>query len=318
MTIKTLSIVITAIGSTVFTSQAIAQQGSQILYKTATVEKVKIFYREAGPKNAPNLVLLHGFPASSHQYRNLIPLLATSYHIIAPDYPGFGFSDAPSPMVFEYSFDHLAAVTDQLLDQLGLKRYSIYIQDYGAPVGLRLATKHPERVQAIISQNGNIYQEGLGAFWAEFFYPFWQNPTPANEAKVRQLLTSPYTQLQYSAGYNNPAAISPDGPTLDQARLDRPGNDAIQLTLFYDYRTNPPLYSSWQRYLRATQVPVLAIWGKNDPIFVAAGATAFRRDNRNAKVRLLNSGHFALEEYSTEIAKEIKEFLPGCLDDDYR
>ena len=315
----TLSVALTTISSAIlFHGQAAARESSQVLYKTTTVEGVKIFYREAGPKDAPNVVLLHGFPSSSHEFRNLIPLLADCYHVIAPDYPGFGYSDAPPPEEFEYTFDHLAAVTDELLDQIGVTKYSIYIQDYGAPVGLRLATKHPERIQTIVSQNGNIYQEGLGAFWAEYFYPYWNERTPTTEAKVRQLLTIASTRLQYSAGYHNLEAISPDAYTLDQAGLDRPGNDVIQLALFYDYRTNPPLYASWQEYLRATQVPVLAIWGKNDPIFLPAGAIAFKRDDRNVKVRLLNSGHFALEEDLAQISREMKAFLAAYVEYDLR
>ncbi len=314
----TLSVVLTTFSSAiVFNAQAAAaNDSSQILYKTATVEGLKVFYREAGPTKAPNVVLLHGFPSSSHEFRNLIPLLADRYHVIAPDYPGFGYSDAPSPAQFEYTFDHLAAVTDELLDQIGVTRYSIYIQDYGAPVGLRLATKHPRRIQAIVSQNGNIYEEGLGAFWAEYFYPYWNARTPQTEAKVRQLLTLASTKLQYSAGYHNPEAISPDAYTFDQAGLDRPGNDVIQLALFYDYRTNPPLYPLWHQYLRDTQVPVLVIWGKNDPIFDTPGALAFRRDDRRARVRLLDSGHFALEEYAAQISKEMRAFLPGTAEEE--
>src|SRR5229473_5461306 len=282
---------------------------SRVTYHTTQVDGLKIFYREAGPKDAPTVVLLHGYPSSSHMFRNLIPVLGDKYHVIAPDYPGFGYSDAPPADQFEYTFDHLADIVDHLLDQRGVGRYSIYIQDYGAPVGFRLATRHPDRIQSIISQNGNAYEEGLSPFWAEFLYPYWKDPNPTNEAKVRQLLTLDATKLQYLQGFRNPDDVSPDSYLFDQAKLDRPGNDKIQLALFYDYRNNPPLYPAWHKYLRDKKPAVLVVWGKNDPVFAPAGAEAFLRDVPNAELHLLDTGHFALEEDGAEIAQIIRAFL---------
>ena len=278
-------------------------------YRTATVDGIKIFYREAGPKDAPVVVLLHGFPTSSHMFRNLIPALADRYHVIAPDYPGFGFSDAPPVKEFAYNFDHLAEVVDGFLVQLGIEKYSIYIQDYGSPIGFRLAVAHPERIQAIISQNGNAYDDGLSSFWAENLKPFWENRDAASEAKIRQMLTLDVTKYQYLAGARDPEHISPDGYTLDQLLLDRPGNAGIQVELFYDYRVNLSRYSEWHEYLRTAQPPLLAVWGKNDPIFLPAGAEAFLRDDPKAEVHFLDTGHFALEEESGRIAAYIVEFL---------
>jgi len=282
---------------------------SRVAYRNATVDGLNIFYREAGPADAPTIVLLHGFPSSSHMFRNLIPALAERYHVLAPDYPGFGYSDAPSTEMFEYTFDHLADVVDHFLDQKGIARYSIYIQDYGSPVGFRLATRHPERIQAIVSQNGNAYEEGLSPFWAEFLYPFWKERTPETEAKAASLLALDMTKLQYQAGFRSPESVSPDTWTLDQAGLDRPGNKAIQLDLFYDYRKNPPLYPAWHQYLRTQRPPLLAVWGKNDPIFLPAGATAFQRDVPEAELHFLDTGHFALEEDGAEIASLLLDFL---------
>jgi pimeloyl-ACP methyl ester carboxylesterase len=278
-------------------------------YHTTKVDGLNLFYREAGSKNAPTIVLLHGFPSSSHMFRNLIPLLADSYHVIAPDYPGFGYSDAPDVKSFEYTFDHVAQVIDHLLTQLAIKRFSMYIQDYGSPVGFRLATKYPERVQAIVTQNGNAYEDGLSPFWAENLVPFWSHRDAQTEAKVRQLLTLETTKFQYLTGYRNPENISPDTWTFDQAGLDRPGNAEIQLALFYDYRNNLKLYPAWHQYLREKHPPVLAAWGKNDPIFIPAGAHAFKRDVPNAEVHLLDTGHFALEEDAAEISTLMHQLL---------
>ena len=286
-----------------------AVEASRVLYRTAQVDGLKIFYREAGPKNAPTLVLLHGYPSSSHMFRNLIPALSDKYHLIAPDYPGFGYSDSPSPEQYAYTFDHLADTVDHFLDQRGITKYSIYIQDYGAPVGFRLATRHPDRVQAIITQNGNAYDEGLAPFWAEFLYPYWKDPNPATEAKTRQILSLELTKVQYLQGFRNPEDVSPDSYTFDQAALDRSGNDKIQLALFYDYRKNPPLYPSWHEYLRKYQPPVLAVWGKNDPVFLPVGAEAFAKDDPRTEVHLLDTGHFALEEDGAPIAQYIRDFL---------
>jgi pimeloyl-ACP methyl ester carboxylesterase len=288
---------------------AMKSDAARVTYHTAQVDGLKIFYREAGPKNAPTVVLLHGFPSSSHMFRELIPRLSDKYHVVAPDYPGYGYSDAPSVDKFEYTFDHLTDVVDHFLDQQGITKYSIYIQDYGAPVGFRLATRHPERIQAIITQNGNAYDEGLAPFWAEFLYPYWKDPNPTNEAKVRGLLNFDTTKFQYTQGFRNPENVNPDAYTFDQMTLDRPGNDKIQLALFYDYRKNPPLYPTWHKYLREKQPPVLIVWGKNDPIFIYPGAEAFLQDVPNAEIHPLDTGHFALEEEGMQIAQLIRAFL---------
>jgi pimeloyl-ACP methyl ester carboxylesterase len=282
---------------------------ARVTYHTAQVDGLKIFYREAGPKDAPTIVLLHGFPTSSHMYRGLIPRLSDKYHVLAPDFPGYGYSDMPAPSRYPYTFDHLADTTEHLLDQLGVQKYSIYIMDYGAPVGFRLASRHPEKIQAIITQNGNAYDEGLGPFWAIYFYPMWKERNAASEAAARKLLTFESTKYQYTQGFRNPEHVSPDAYTLDQLGLDRPGNDQIQLDLAYDYRTNPPLYPSWQKYLREKKPPVLIIWGKNDPIFIAPGAQAFLRDVPNAEIHMLDTGHFALEEDGAVMAQYIRAFL---------
>jgi len=282
---------------------------SHVTYHTAQVDGVTLFYREAGPKDAPTVVLLHGFPSSSHMFRELIPRLSDKYHVVAPDYPGFGHSDAPSPDQYAYTFDHLAETVQHFLDQKGVAKYSIYIQDYGSPIGFRLATRHPERIQAIITQNGNAYDEGLSPFWAEYLYPYWKDPNPTTEAKVRQLLTLDATKLQYLQGFRNPDDVSPDSYLFDQSKLDRPGNDKIQLALFYDYRNNPPLYPVWHKYLREKKPPVLVVWGKNDPVFAPAGAEAFVKDVPQAELHLLDTGHFALEEDSAEISQIIRAFL---------
>lgn len=291
------------------TKDSTMAEPSRVTYHTTQVDGLKIFYREAGPKDAPTVVLLHGFPSSSHMFRELIPRLSDKYHVVAPDYPGYGYSDAPSPEQYVYTFEHLTDTVDHFLTQQGITKYSIYIQDYGSPVGFRLATRHPERVQAIITQNGNAYDEGLSPFWAEYLYPYWKDPNPTNEAKVRQLLTLDATKLQYLQGFRNPDDVSPDSFLFDQAKLDRPGNDKIQLALFYDYRNNPPLYPAWHKYLREKKPAVLVVWGKNDPVFATAGAEAFLKDAPSAELHLLDTGHFALEEDGTEIAQLIRAFL---------
>jgi pimeloyl-ACP methyl ester carboxylesterase len=281
----------------------------RINYRTAVVDGLNIFYREAGPTDRPAIVLLHGFPTSSHMFRDLIPALADRYHVIAPDYPGFGYSDAPPVEKFDYTFEHLTDIVDHFLEQKGLKSYSLYVQDYGSPIGFRLAVRHPERVQAIISQNGNAYDEGLSPFWAETLYPFWKERNAQTEVNAAALADLASTKFQYETGVRDIAHISPDAWSHAQAGLDRPGNRAIQLEIIYDYRKNPPLYPSWHEYLRKHQPPVLAVWGKNDPIFSAPGAKAFRRDVPKAEVHLLNTGHFALEEDGDEIASLIRDFL---------
>ena len=281
----------------------------RVFYRTAKVEGLNLFYREAGPVDAPAVVLLHGFPSSSHMYRNLIPVLATRYHVIAPDYPGFGYSDAPKAEEFEYTFDHLAKIVELFLEQKGIAKYSIYIQDYGSPVGFRLATAHPERVQAIISQNGNAYDEGLSAFWGEYLMPYWKERNAETEGKMRGLLSLEATKMQYLTGVRDAQQVSPDAWQHDQALLDRAGNQEIQLDLFYDYRNNLSLYPVWHEYLRTKRPPVLLAWGKNDQIFIEPGARAFLRDQPEAELHLLDTGHFALEEDAETIGKLMLDFL---------
>ena len=281
----------------------------RVFYRTAKVQGLNLFYREAGPVDAPAVVLLHGFPSSSHMYRNLIPVLATRYHVIAPDYPGFGYSDAPKAEEFEYTFDHLAKIVELFLEQKGIAKYSIYIQDYGSPVGFRLATAHPERVQAIISQNGTAYDEGLSAFWGEYLMPYWKERNAETEGKMRGLLSLEATKMQYLTGVRDAQQVSPDAWQHDQALLDRAGNQEIQLDLFYDYRNNLSLYPVWHEYLRTKQPPVLLAWGKNDQIFIEPGARAFLRDQPEAELHLLDTGHFALEEDAETIGKLMLDFL---------
>ena len=277
--------------------------------KTAQVGGVKIFYREAGSASRPTIVLLHGYPSSSHMFRDLIPKLAVRYHVIAPDIPGFGYSDQPPVGQFEYTFAHLTDVMDDFLTGIGVNKYSVYVFDYGSPIGFRLFMKHPEKIQAIISQSGNAYEEGLSPFWAEFLTPFWKNRNAVTEKKARELLTFEITKFQYSKGFRDPAAVSPDSYTLDQANLDRPGNQEIQIALFYDYRNNVAQYPQWHEMLRKVKPPVLAVWGKNDPIFIPPGAEAFKNDVPNSEVRFLDTGHFALEEYLDRIADYMLAFL---------
>jgi pimeloyl-ACP methyl ester carboxylesterase len=279
-----------------------------VFYHTVRVDGLRIFFREAGACHPRTLVLLHGFPSSSHMFRNLIPALAEHFHVVAPDYPGFGYSDCPGVESFAYTFDHLEEVVEHVLDALTLQRFSLYVQDYGAPVGFRLAVKHPERIEAIISQNGNAYLEGMTSFW-EAARPFWSQRTPETEQPIRGLLTPDATRWQYMHGVREPDHISPDAWTFDQWGLDRPGNADIQLALFEDYRTNPQRYAEWQAYLRHAQPPLLAVWGKNDPIFGPAGAEAFKRDLPQSEVHLLETGHFALEEDGAVIAQLMIRFL---------
>jgi pimeloyl-ACP methyl ester carboxylesterase len=278
-------------------------------YNTRNVNGVNIFYREAGDPAKPTIVLLHGFPTSSHMFRDLIPQLAPSYHVIAPDFPGFGNTVAPAN--FQYTFANLADLTDAFLTDLKLTRYAIYVQDYGAPVGFRLFMKHPERIAAIVTQNGNAYDEGLAPFWAEYVYPLWKNPSdPAAIAKTRWVLTPEATRFQYTQGFRDPARnVSPDAWQHAQSILDRPGNDRIQIALFIDYQSNVKLYPSWHAALRKHQPAILAVWGKNDPIFAFPGAEAFRRDVPATEVHAINTGHFALEEEVDTIAPLILNFL---------
>jgi pimeloyl-ACP methyl ester carboxylesterase len=268
----------------------------------------RIFYREAGPKTAPALLLLHGFPTSSHMFRNLIPALEDRYHIVAPDLPGFGFSDAPSRQRFRYTFEQLAATVAGFTRTVGLERYAIYIFDYGAPVGLRLALMDPKRITAIISQNGNAYEEGLSQGWNPI-QRYWREPTPENRAALREFLTPEATKSQYLHGVRDETLVAPEAYELDSALLARPGNDEIQLDLFLDYASNVALYPKFQEYFRAQRPPLLAVWGKNDPFFLPPGAEAFRRDNPDAEVHFFDTGHFALETHHREIAGAIRGFL---------
>jgi len=277
-------------------------------YQHAIVEGSKIFYREAGSKTAPTILLLHGFPTSSHMFRNLIPALADRYHVVAPDLPGFGFSDAPDRKQFKYTFENLAKVIDRFTQTIGLERYAIYFFDYGAPVGLRLALAHPERVTALVSQNGNAYEEGLSEGWNPI-QKYWKEPTAENRAALRAFLQPEATKWQYTHGVQDEALVAPEAYTLDSALLGRPGNDEIQLDLFLDYASNVALYPKFQEYLRTKQPPLLAVWGKNDPFFLPPGAEAFKRDNPSAEVHFYDTGHFALETHAQEIASSIRDFL---------
>lgn len=271
------------------------------------VEGVGIFYREGGPENAPTIVLLHGLPSSSREFDTLIPLLATRYHIVAPDYPGFGQSDTPSPAAYSYTFDHLAQTTNALLEQLKIARYTLYIHDYGAPVGYRIMLAHPERVHALIVQNGNAYREGLGVKWTKIA-EYWADPK-AHPDVVDAFLSFEGTKQRHIAGTSHPERYDPDSWTDEYAHLSQPGQRDIQAALLYDYRTNVASYPGWQAWLREHKPPTLVAWGANDPSFIAAGATAYRRDLPGAEIHLLDAGHFALDEKTDDIANLILDFM---------
>jgi pimeloyl-ACP methyl ester carboxylesterase len=281
---------------------------SAIEYRSAQVGDLKVFYRKAGAADAPALLLLHGFPSASHMFRDLIPLLADRFHIIAPDLPGFGQSDMPARGKFAYTFDHIAEVISRFTEVIGLDRFAMYVFDYGAPTGFRIAVKHPERITAIISQNGNAYEEGLSEGWTPI-RAYWQEPSQANREALRAFLAPETTRWQYTHGVADEAAVSPDGQSLDNFYLARPGADDVQLDLFGDYKSNVALYPVFQNYFRTHRPPFLAVWGKNDPFFLPPGAEAFRRDIPNAVVRFFDTGHFALETHAKEIAAAIREFL---------
>ena len=281
-------------------------------YRSAEVDGIKIFYREAGPQDAPVLLLLHGFPSAAHMFRDLILLLADRLHLVAPDLPGFGQSDMPSRDQFKYTFDNLAGVIGRFTEVIGLERFAIYIFDYGAPVGLRVAIKHPERISAIISQNGNAYEEGLSEGWSPI-QAYWRAPTQANRDALRGFLTPETTRFQYTHGVADPSLVSPDGRSLDDYYLARPGAHEVQLDLLLDYASNVALYPDFHAYFRNQQPPFLAVWGKNDPFFLPAGAEAFKRDIPRADVRFFDTGHFALETHCAEIAAVIREFLDRTL-----
>jgi pimeloyl-ACP methyl ester carboxylesterase len=290
------------------TMTAISTTEYKVRYRTASVDGIKISYREAGDARARALLLLHGFPSSSHMFRDLIPLLSDRYHIVAPDLPGFGFSESPDRAQFHYTFDHLTQVIDRFTAILGLRRYALYVFDYGAPVGFRLALKHPERITAIISQNGNAYEEGLSEGWNPI-QKYWKEPTETNRTALRDFLKPETTRFQYVHGVSDESLVAPESYTLDSALLARPGNDEMQLDLFLDYASNVALYPNFQEYFRTRRPPVLAVWGKNDPFFLAPGAEAFKRDNREAEVHFYDTGHFALETHVYEIAAAIRDFL---------
>jgi len=324
------------IGLAVANSVASAADSNDVAYRTVSIENVEIFYREAGNPENPTILLLHGFPTSSHMFRNLIPALADRYHVVAPDYPGYGFSAMPSVAEFEYSFDNMAQIIEQFTDEIGLEKFSLYLMDYGAPIGFRLATSQPERIETLIIQNGNAYIEGINNDFWEPIQAYWkdrgainqgldndwwsnikkayQQPEMTNEAALSFLVTLGATQWQYTNGVPDVEAISPDNWGHVQPLLDREGNREIQLEMFYSYGTNPPLYPAWQKYLRAHQPPTLIVWGKNDEIFPAAGAEPYKRDLKNLDFHLIDTGHFALESHTEEIANLMHNFLEQNLD----
>jgi pimeloyl-ACP methyl ester carboxylesterase len=283
---------------------------AMVRYKTITIDGVDIFYREAGPLNAHVVLLLHGFPTSSFMFRNLIPKLASRYHVIAPDYPGFGQSSCPDPKTFHYTFDHLANIVDQFTVALKLERFTMYVQDYGAPIGYRLATAHPEKITGIVVQNGNAYLDGLPDPYWKPIKAYWADPSQQSRHKIANAaLTLKGTKSQYLIGVKDPSLLSPDTWTLDWSNLSRPGNKDIQLDLLLDYQTNLTLYPKWQAYFRTSQPPMLIVWGKNDVCFPAAGAEAYKRDIKNLDFHLLDTGHFALEDSTDEIATLMLGFL---------
>jgi pimeloyl-ACP methyl ester carboxylesterase len=329
---RTVSLLLIAVfGIALVGAAARAESITGIEYKTVQIEDVEIFYREAGDPRNPTILLLHGFPTSSHMFRELIPALADEYHLVAPDYPGYGFSSMPRVDEFEYTFDNVARLIGEFVDEVGLDRYSIYLMDYGAPVGFRVATAHPERVDALIVQNGNAYIEGIdNNFWEpirEYWKdrdavnkgldnPWWinvknayQQPEMVNEDALRFLLTLGATKWQYTNGVPNVSAVSPDTWGHVQPLLDRDGNRDIQLQMFYSYGSNPPLYPAWQKYLRDHQPPTLIVWGKNDEIFPAAGAAPYKRDLKDLEYHLIDTGHFALESHGQQIADLMRSFL---------
>jgi pimeloyl-ACP methyl ester carboxylesterase len=277
-------------------------------YRSADAGGFKVFYREAGAPGAPKLLLLHGFPSAGHMFRDLIPLLADRFHVVAPDLPGFGQSDMPARSSFQYTFDNVADVIDRFTQKIGFDKFAVYVFDYGAPTGFRLAVKHPERISAIISQNGNAYEEGLSEGWNPI-RAYWQNASEANRKALRDFLKPEATLWQYTHGVSDTSKVSPDGYSLDNFYLARPGADEVQLDLFGDYKSNVALYPTFQKYFRTHKPPLLAVWGRNDPFFLPPGAEAFKRDIPSATIRFLDTGHFALETHAREVADEIRKFL---------
>ena len=276
-------------------------------YKTIDVDGLEIFYREAGREDAPTILLLHGFPSSSHMFRDLIPKLAEDFRLIAPDYPGFGNSSMPTIEEFDYTFENMTRVVERFVEKLGLGRFGLYVQDYGGPVGFRIASRRPERVEALVIQNAVAHEEGLGEAF-DVVKAIWEDRNEETEGAIRDLLTPKFTRTQYLSGAHEPEKISPDAYNMDQFFLERPGNAEIQVELQHDYRTNPPLYPEWQRYFREHQPPTLVAWGKDDLLFTVEGARAYERDLKDAEVHLLDAGHFALEEESDRIAGLIARF----------
>ena len=308
---KTRLLVMALLGIALTTVTAQVKQAANlnsVSYKTIKVDGLDIFYREAGPANAPTILLLHGFPSSSHMYRDLISDLSSTYHVIAPDYPGFGNSSFPPKNEFKYTFDNLSSTVEKFIDAKGLKKFSLYIQDYGSPIGLRIAAKRPELIQALIIQNALAHTDGIGPYLAAF-PPFWTNRNAETEKPLRDFLTINGTKLQYFDGAENAEKISPDSYLTDQYFLDRPGNVEVQLELFTDYQYNVPQFTVWQNYLKTKQPPVLIVWGKNDKFFTTAEVDAFKKDVPAVEVHLLNAGHFALEEHHAAVAGFIKGFL---------
>ena len=279
-----------------------------VKYRSADVDGLKVFYREAGTADMPTLLALHGFPSASHMFRDLIPLLADRFHVIAPDLPGFGQSEMPARSEFAYTFDQLADVIDRFTQVLGLERFAIYVFDYGAPTGFRIAAKHPDRITAIISQNGNAYEEGLSEGWNPI-RAYWQEPSQTNREALRAFLAPETTRWQYTHGVVDETSVSPDGSSLDNFYLARPGADEVQLDLMGDYKSNIALYPVFQNYFRTHKPPFLAVWGKNDPFFLPPGAEAFKRDIPGAVIRFFDTGHFALETHAAEIAAAIRDFF---------
>lgn len=306
--IKINALAIAALFTLLLFSSNSKAQGNLVLSKTTEVNGVKIFYREAGSKDAPTILLLHGYPTSSHMFRNLMRDLSDDYHLIAPDYPGFGNSEQPPMDQFDYTFDNMALIVEGFLDNLAIDKFSIYLMDYGAPIGFRIAAKYPKKVEALIIQNGNAYEEGLKDFWIPI-KKYWNDYTIENGNPLEGFHSPDGLKWQYTHGVQDVESISPDNWNLDLMHLTRKENNEIQLAMFYDYRTNVPLYPSWQKYFRKYQPPTLIVWGKNDYIFPADGAYPYKRDLKNLEFHLLNTGHFALEEEGEEIANYIKQFL---------